>query len=325
MTSRYRADVLVIGAGVIGLTTAITLAETGSHVLVRAQEAPEETTSAAAGALWGPWMAEPARRAERWAAHTLGVLTGLAGEAETGVRLAHGMDVSNSDRDRPDWFALIPDLRSCTPDELPAGYRHGHSYTAPLVDMPTHLAYLTRRLTLAGGEMEAGRIESLSEAARLAPKVINCTGLGARALIGDRKVFPVRGQHVVVSNPGLTDFLEVDTGDSPDLVAIYPHGSNAVLGGTAEPHVWSRTPDPVTASEILERCIRIEPRLEGADVLHVSVGLRPTRSAIRLGVEAGPTGSIVVHNYGHGGAGVSLSWGCATVAAELARSHGSWA
>jgi D-amino-acid oxidase len=323
MTSRYRADILVIGAGVIGLTTAVTLAETGSRVLIRTREAPEQTTSAVAGALWGPWMAEPARQANRWAAHTLDILTRLADEPRTGVRLASGMDVSNSNSKRPDWFSLIPDLRPCTPDELPTGYQHGHRYTVPLVDMPTYLAYLTQRLIVAGGEIEADRIKSLDDAMRLAPTVINCSGLGARELIRDGGVYPIRGQHVVVRNPGLTDFLEVDTGDSSNLIAIYPHGSHAVLGGTAEPHVWSRAPDPITTSEILRRCTRVEPRLAGAEVLHASVGLRPTRSAICLTAEPTQAGSLIIHNYGHGGAGVSLSWGCAAVVAELARSHRS--
>ncbi|WP_211366898.1 FAD-dependent oxidoreductase [Pseudonocardia kunmingensis] len=233
------------------------------------------------------------------------------------MRLATGIDVSNSDHDPPDWFALIPDVRRCAPDELPPGYRNGHHYTVPLIDMPTHLAYLARRLELAGGDITIGRVDSFGDASRLAPVIINCTGLGARALVDDREVFPIRGQHVVVRNPGLTDFVEVDTGDSLDLIAIYPHGDRVVFGGTADPHVWSRYPDPVATTKILERCSRVEPRLKDVEVLEVRVGLRPTRSAIRLTAELGPAGAVIVHNYGHGGAGVSLSWGCAASVAEL--------
>lgn len=312
-----RADVLVIGAGVIGLTTAITLAERGYRVLVRTAEDPAETTSATAGALWGPWMAEPARQAQQWAAHTLGVLTKLADQPGTGVRLATGMDISDTDHAPPDWFALLPSRQPCSPDELPTGYRYGHRYTAPLVDMPVHLAYLSRRLESADGEIEVCRVNSLDDTAQLAPRVVNCTGLGAQKLTDDRAMYPIRGQHVVVSNPGLTDFLEVDTGDSPDLVAIYPHGDHVLLGGTAEPHVWSRTPDSATTTSILQRCARIEPRLQDARVLDVRVGLRPTRNEVRLAAGPGPAGCVLVHNYGHGGAGVSLSWGCAAVAADL--------
>jgi D-amino-acid oxidase len=188
--------------------------------------------------------------------------------------------------------------------------------------MPTYLAWLTRRLDSAGGEIEVEHVDSLQEAVQLAPRIINCTGLGARTLVDDMDVYPIRGQHVVVRNPGLTDFLEVDNGDSTDLIAIYPHGDHAILGGTAEPHAWSRTPDQVTTTNILQRCARVEPRLEDAEVLDAFVGLRPTRSPIRLAAESGPDGPVVVHNYGHGGAGVSLSWGCAAVAAQLAGHHG---
>jgi D-amino-acid oxidase len=310
-------DVAVIGAGVIGLTTAITLAEMGLRVVITTEEFPEGTTSATAGALWGPWMAEPAAQARQWAAHTLDVLTGLAHESEAGVRLVSGMDISNADHDPPDWFTLLPEVHACTPEELPPGFGHGHGYAAPLVDMPTHLAYLSRRLISAGGEIKKGRIDSI-EAGQLAPRIINCAGIGARRLANDAGVFPVRGQHVVVRNPGLTEFLEVDTGDSPDLTAIYPHGDHAILGGTAVPHVWSRIPDPVATKNILQRCASIEPRLEGAEILRVVVGLRPTRDSIRITAESDSSGAIVVHNYGHGGAGVSLSWGCAALAAELA-------
>ncbi|MQA78193.1 MAG: FAD-dependent oxidoreductase [Streptosporangiales bacterium] len=317
MTTRPPVDALVIGAGVIGLATAITFAEAGHRVLVRTAEPLEQTTSAVAGALWGPWMAEPADRAMTWAAHTLTFLTDLAGRPGTGVRVATGTDVSNVEHEPPEWFSLLRGLRPCHGDELPPGYAHGNRYTAPLVDMPVHLRYLANRLHAAGGEIAVESVDTIEDAADLALLIINCAGLGARNLASDTQLYPVRGQHVVVTNPGITDFLEVDTADSPDLVAIYPHGDHVVLGGTAEPHRWDRTPDPVTAAAILKRCTALDPRLRDAEIIEHRVGLRPTRPQVRLELGQGPSGSIVVHNYGHGGAGVSLSWGCAAKAFTL--------
>lgn len=322
MITHQCPDVLIIGAGVIGLTTAITFAEARQRVLVRTAEPPRDTTSAAAGALWGPWMAEPADKALRWAEHTLDVLTNLADHHNTGVRLATGRDVSAIDHDPPDWFRLLRSRRPCSSDELPAGYGYGQRYTAPLVDMPSHLAYLVRRLHTAGGTIEVDPVNSLDEAATVAPVVVNCTGLGARALAHDNEIYPIRGQHAVVANPGITNFLEVDTGDSPDLVAIYPHGDHVVLGGTAEPHNWSRATDPATTTGILHRCAKVEPRLHNVTVIEVRAGLRPTRPQIRLDSERGQGDALVIHNYGHGGAGVSLSWGCAATVADIARAHG---
>ncbi|MBV9312159.1 MAG: FAD-binding oxidoreductase [Pseudonocardia sp.] len=310
-------DVVVIGAGIIGLTTAITLAEAGQRVLVRAAEPPKHTTSAAAGALWGPWMAEPAALVLKWAKHTLDVLTELATQPDTGVRLATGIAVSNIERVPSDWVQLLRDRRRCTPQDLPRGYRHGQRYTAPLVDMPRHLGYLTHRLHAAGAAIEISPVSSLDAIANLAPHIVNCTGLGARSLIADEHLYPIRGQHVVVNNPGLTDFLEVDTGDSLDLIGIYPHEDHVVLGGSAQPHIWDRRPNPIVTDGILDRCATIEPRLREAQVLDVRVGLRPARHSVRLDTEEGPAGTRLIHNYGHGGAGVSLCWGCAAVAAEL--------
>lgn len=304
-------DVHVIGAGVIGLTTAVTLAEHGHQVLVRTAEPPALTTSWTAGALWGPWLAQPADQVHRWAAESLRVLTEQAEQPSTGVRLVSGVDVARVEHAPPEWFGLLPDVRPCRPEELPHGYRHGVRYTAPLVTMPVHLPYLVERLRVAGGSIERATVPSLDEAARRAPVVVNCTGVGARALAGDEDVSPIRGQHVVVSNPGITEFVEVDTGNSAELIAVYPHGDHVVLGGTAEPGVWDRTPSPDAANAIVARCAAVVPLLRGAEVLAHRVGLRPSRPEVHLDEEHGRDGARIVHNYGHGGAGVSLAWGCA--------------
>ena len=104
--------------------------------------------------------------------------------------------------------------------------------------MPAYLSYLTRRLHATGGTIEISPVATLQEAAALAPIVVNCIGMGARALTSDDTLCPVRGQHLITTNPGISQFTEVDTGDSPDLIAIYPHEDHLVLGGTAEPGRW---------------------------------------------------------------------------------------
>jgi D-amino-acid oxidase len=310
-------DVLVLGAGVIGLTTAVTLAEAGHRVLVRTAEPPLNTTSAAAGALWGPWLVEPRDRVLRWAQRTLHALSELSTQPGTGVRLVSGKDVSRVQHQPPAWLSLVSDARPCRPDELPSGYFHGTRYTAPLVDMPVHLAYLTERLRLAGAAIEISAVHKLDEAMTLAPVVVNCTGLGARSLVGDQDLYPVRGQHVVVTNPGVCEFLEVDTGDSADLIAIYPHADHLILGGTAELGSSNREPDLAIADAILQRCAAIEPLLQHAELLGHRAGLRPTRPEVRLAEQPGYAGARVIHNYGHGGAGVTLAFGCAEAVQAL--------
>jgi D-amino-acid oxidase len=302
--------VLVIGGGIIGLTVAVTLAEAGRTVHVQTAETPADTTSAVAGALWGPWLAEPQDRVQGWARTTLAELTRLATDDETGVRLVAGKEISHTENEPPYWTQLLPDWRTCTPDELPPHYSHGSSYTAPLVTMPTHLRYLTSRLTRAGGTIEIKTIHHLHDATSTTPIVINCSGIGARKLANDPLLHPVRGQQLIVTNPGITEFTEVDNGNSTDLTAIYPHPDHLVLSGTAEPEQWDRTPDPTVADGIMRRCVAVDSRLTDARIIEHRVGLRPQRSQVRLETDTTEAG-VLIHNYGHGGAGVSLAWGCA--------------
>jgi D-amino-acid oxidase len=313
-----KQPVVVVGAGVIGLTTAVRLAEAGHKVNVVAAEPPRATTSAVAGALWGPWLVEPRERVLRWAAHSLEVLRALAGNPNSGVRMASGIEVSRISYDPPDWASLLPDRKPCASRELPPGYSHGVRYTAPLVDMPVYLDYLLTRLQTAGGTLTIRQLTSLGQAQADARTVIvNCTGIGARHLVPDLGLFPIRGYHVVATNPGLTEFLEADTEDPKDLLAIYPHRDHVVLGGTAEPDVWDREHDDAIATAIVGRCAKLEPRLAKATIVEHRVGLRPTRSMVRVEAERSAVGSLTIHNYGHSGAGISLAWGCAQEVASL--------
>ncbi len=158
-------------------------------------------------------------------------------------------------------------------------------------------------------------MDSLESAASQAPVVVNCAGLGARTLAADPEVAPVRGQHVVVENPGIEEyFFERITG--PTSTSIIPHGDRLVLGGTAEPGNANLEPDPRQTEEILQRCAAVEPRIAGARVLGVHVGLRVVRPRVRLEEET-LGGARVVHNYGHGAVAVGLSWGCARDVARL--------
>jgi D-amino-acid oxidase len=307
--ARDELDAVVIGAGVIGLTTAVCLAEAGRRVEVWTAEPPTATTSAAAGAMWGPYLVEPRDRIRRWSQHTIDVLTELAQEPDTGVRLVRGVEASRTAVEPPDWAELVPDLAVCDSNELPNGFVSGWEFTVPIADMTAYLPYVIRRLEAAGGTMQVRRVGSLMEAGAVAPVAVNCAGMGARTLAADSELYPIRGQLVVVENPGLSEFFSEDTGTSSELLCIYPQGDTVVLGGTAEPNVWERTPDMATAERILARCAEVEPRLKNARVVGHRVGLRPTRPAVRVEVEE-RDGLRIIHNYGHGGAGVSLSWGC---------------
>ncbi|MET9241292.1 FAD-dependent oxidoreductase [Nonomuraea sp. NPDC003709] len=300
--------VVVVGAGVSGLTTAIVLAEAGHNVHVITSELPG-VTSLSAGAMWGPYLVEPKDKIDRWSQESLQIFQRLAADPATGIRLTSGIEASRTAQNPPDWATVLPGFQPCTRAELPEGFTTGYRFTVPVIDMPAYLSYLQHRLEAAAVTIELGTLAALKEA-QPAATVVNCTGLSARSLVDDPRVRSIRGQHVVVTNPGLTEFFSEDTGMSPDLLCIYPHGDTVVLGGTAIDGDESLDVDPLAAEAILARCRAVEPRLAQARVLDHRVGLRPTRDHVR--VEADPVvGRTLLHNYGHGGAGVTLSWGCA--------------
>jgi D-amino-acid oxidase len=126
---------------------------------------------------------------------------------------------------------------------------------------------------------------------------------------------PIRGQVLRVSNPGLDRFFP-GRGRPGGRHLHRPPFGRLRPGGTADEGAWDTEPDPGTAAAILRRCSALEPRLADAEVLGHGVGLRPGRPEVRLEREAGD-GLSVVHNYGHGGSGVTLSWGCAEEATDL--------
>src|SRR5579859_3556704 len=99
-----RPDVVVVGAGVIGLTTAVVLAEAGLRVRVDAERPPGATTSAAAGATWGPFMIGPEDRVAAWAATSMPIFEELAaGPDETGVAVIEGTHQSLTPTRPPRW------------------------------------------------------------------------------------------------------------------------------------------------------------------------------------------------------------------------------
>ncbi|MES4891520.1 FAD-dependent oxidoreductase [Streptomyces sp. NPDC096012] len=300
-------EVIVVGGGIAGLTTAVMLAESGRRVEVWARESAGRTTSAVAGGLWWPYRIEPEPLVGAWALESLAVYEALAARPrETGVRLLDGVHRGVRLDELGEWAGRVPGLREV------AG---GLAARLPVIDMPVHLGWLRERLAKAGGAVREREVTDL--AAVPAPVVVNCTGLGARSLVPDPAVRPVRGQLVVVANPGVGTWYTSADHSSATSTYFIPQPGGLLLGGTAEEDDWSLEPDPDTAAAIVARCAAVRPEIAGARVLGHRVGLRPARDAVRLERETLPDGRVIVHNYGHGGAGVTVAWGCAREAAAL--------
>ncbi len=288
--------VTVAGAGIVGLSCAHRLAEAGHDVTVVAAAPPGETTSAVAGGVVYPPGKQVDERVVRWTAASLAV---FRGQDVPGVRFRRGQVVLAAGRPDPPWFPAVEDA-------VRVGDRV--EFTTAVVDTPVYLDWLLSRAGALGVRVEYRSLPSLAGLG--ADVVVNAAGLGAGPLAGDASMVPVGGQVVHLTDPGLAEFVVDETG--PGVTYVIPHGGHVVCGGTEEPGRGDTDPAPGVTADILRRCRALEPRLAGAAVLRSRVGLRPFRREVRLERDGD-----VVHCYGHGGAGITLAWGCAADVAAL--------
>jgi D-amino-acid oxidase len=301
-------EVTVVGAGVVGLTTAIVLQGTGHHVRVIAAERPEATTSAVAGALWFPFQVGPPDRVHAWARTTRTWLLELARRVpEAGVDLVTVIECADDSR-RPWWAEAVDGLRFIDRPQ-PSGARYAWSFEAPRIEPALHLRWLESQLETP---LTLGRVEQLEEVAGDGV-VVNCTGVGARTLANDETLHSVLGQ-TVIAELGELDPRQVygDERTPESMLYVIPRRQEVVLGGCALLFSGDEPPaaDPSIRTGILARAaaagFRHGPPIRDA------VGLRPVRSTVRL-----ERAGRVIHHYGHGGAGFTLAWGSAQDARAL--------
>ena len=301
-------EITVVGAGVIGLTTALALEEQGHTVRIVAAATGPATTSAVAGAVWFPYRAGPPAKVALWAANTRTWLDSLASDPATGIDVLTGYEITTEEglsHPPPWWAANIEVTRAPAPvtsDLLAWKFR------APRVEPGWFLPWLAARLR---GQIEHRAVVDL--AAEPGDRVINCAGLGARELVADDLIYPLLGQ-IVITDPGDVDrTITVTDHRDPDAVFyMIPRREELVLGGCALP--WPPGAPPAIDPEITRRILD-QARSLGLAVGRVRterVGLRPYRLDVRLEREG-----RIIHNYGHGGAGYTLCRGCADDVARL--------
>ena len=302
-------QVTVIGAGVIGLVTALVLEERGHQVrIVAAASTPVSTV---AGAVWFPYRAGPPDRVAVWAARTHGWLEALAADPDAGVDVVTDYEITGDlgpAPPRPWWAAGLAVAYVPAPVVgAPLAWR----FRAPRVEPARFLPWLTARLS--------ARIERRAVIDLLAEPgdaVVNCTGLGARELAADDRLAPLLGQ-IVITDCGEVDrtIALTDERDPDALFYLIPRRDELVLGGCSLPWPPGAPPeaDPAVTARILAQARAFG--LAVGPVHDVRVGLRPFRPVVRL--ERDPRDPRVIHNYGHGGAGFTLCRGCAEEVAAL--------
>ncbi|WP_437770379.1 NAD(P)/FAD-dependent oxidoreductase [Arthrobacter sp. KNU40] len=308
--------VVVIGAGVIGLTTALAAAHAGHDVKVISAQRPEETVSAVAAAIWAPYHAEPAAWINPWAAATFDILARLADTTpEAGVQMREGIVVNREGSAPLAWPETVAGNRPALLSELPRGASSGTVCTVPIATMPTYLKWLQKECTALGVAWEWRTARSLVLEADPGAVIVLATGLQSLGLHPDDGMYPVRGQVAIIGNTKVDRWI-IDDANPAGPSYIIPRTDEIICGGTAETGAASLAPDPETQKRILETTMDLSPGLSKGTFLGSRVGLRPGRHLIRLELRD-ENGIPVIHSYGHGGSGVTVSWGVANATLEL--------
>lgn len=308
-------DVTIVGAGVAGLTCALALQNCGLSVLVAAKALPPHTVSDRAAALWLPLLVEPRQRALDLAERSLAVYAMQAPQEDSPVREAALTFVTETQA--PPWWTarLGPDrLRVAQPDELPEGAAHAVVALVPVIEPGRYLLSLLDAFRAQGGAVETGEVTDLSVLeGRI---VVNCAGLGAGSLARDTDLHPLtrHAMRLAMSRPART-IARQDRDGGLVFVADLP-GGPLVVGGEQE-GVALAEPDEPTLAAAARTALALEPALAGADIVDAWAAACPARSELRLEEDRLPDGRRLIHNYGHGGAGWTLAWGCAEEVARM--------
>lgn len=303
----------VVGCGISGLSSALLLARAGNDVAIISKELPPNTTSNKAAAFWSPYYAN-GERVTRWSKESFWEYEKLCAIKESGIsmkelRCYHKTGTPQSE----DWTDAIPNknYRSLSAVELPIGFDEGFSLQVPLIETQIFLPYLINEFINAGGIILQREIKSLDELSGESDLIINCTGMGARTLVNDVAMIPVKGQIVF-----LDLHLEIPIIlDEHAPTYIVQRKDGCMVGGTREENIYTETVDEETLKNIIARASDLVPEIKTAKRITEWAGLRPYRNKVRC-----ERNGNIIHNYGHGGSGFTLAWGCANEVLELVKS-----
>lgn len=317
MGNNLRA-ITVIGAGISGLTSAMRLREAGYPVRVVAEKFEAGTVSSVAGALWFPYECGPAVRVNRLARETYVWMSAVATmRPEAGIDLIENYETAITSM-RPEWQDALPPHASVEwVAKSPVHREHGAwRFAAPRADPRYFLPWCRRQLSAAGVDFECRRAESLAIEADHAMAVVNCTGSAARRLAGDDLL---RGLlcHLRIAEIGAWPSSRAAADEIATEAYVIPRRGCMVVGGTRIPTdaIGVRAGDRLIGDRLQSEALSVGIQV-GKPIADVA-GVLPCRDELRLCHDG--CNPRIIHNYGHGGAGWTLSWGCAGEVLKLAR------
>ncbi|CAK9797358.1 D-aspartate oxidase [Anthophora plagiata] len=324
--------VAIVGGGIVGLTTALQLKQElhNTEVTIFATDFNNTVSHVAAGIFRvGSSYSGPTENITReWIRDSYEYYDDIRKSEESsfaGVTGISGYIFANSSREivKNHWMEeLVPIYRRATDEEfqlVEGNWKYGSFFTTLLTECKLHLPWARRKLEANGTKLITKKLNSLTDLATEWDLIINCTGLGARALCNDKRLVAIRGQVLKVKAPWMRTFFygELDTYIIPGFNGI------VTLGGTRNFDSENVKVCPHETAAIRERCENFLPVLKKAEVVRKEVGLRPHReNNVRVEAEKivnGFSKAILVHNYGHGGYGVCTAPGTAKYAVKLAK------
>ncbi len=254
-------QVAVLGCGVVGLATGRLLQQMGKDVTIYAKALPPETTSNSAGGLWLPYsLFDPGRETPEFHQQYLqsvkfsyAYFQQFAGE-DYAVRWTPSYVVTDEAFSETEMLGpkgpfpeAFPELRDLQPSEHRFPYRYVRQFRAMLIEPHPYLRALLRDFRLAGGRVVLQEFHDIAEITKLPePVVLNCTGLGARALFSDEELIPIKGQLTFLLPQPEVNYIVL-----ADELYMFPRRDGIVLGGTHVRDDWSLQPDLAAKSRIV--------------------------------------------------------------------------